>query len=830
VIGTSLGPYKIIEQLGAGGMGVLLQDFRYAARSLRNTPGFTAVAVLTLAFGIGATTAIFSLVYGVMLRPLPFPQPDQLVDVWELPDRTDPDQMHLVSPPNFIDFREQSETFEGFAAFVFRFVNVTGGDAPERLDGLMVSPNFFDVLGVEAIQGRTFVLDGDAAAQPTVVLGQGLWQRRYGSDPTIIGEQISLDGVSHTVVGVVPSSVRSSTFWKTELWLRAPRGIPNPNFIGDDDDDFLTRRGSTALFVFGRIKPAVTLQQARAEMDTIAQRLADEYPDTNAGKGVRLVPLSEVGDARQDLLVLFGAVTFVLLIACANVANLILARAAGRERELAVRTALGAGRSRLIRQLLAESVILSVLGGALGVLLASWSMDSLLALNPDTLPRQQELGVDRWVLGFTLLLSMLTALGSGLAPALHASRSDLRASLAQGRRGSRGQTRQGLQRSLVVAQIALALVLLVGAGLLGRTFLALQRVAPGFESQGVLVLSVFLPESRYAGDTQLTAFYTEVVERLASVPGVRSATAVSMSVPFRGMGMTGDFSIEGRPPLPSGEKHQAILRGISPSYFRTMGIPILSGRSFVPADEAAARKVAVINQTMSRRFWPNESPLGRRFGGEDDWAEIVGVVGDVKNDGLEREPRPQTYFPLALFPLRYVDLVVKTGSDPVRLAEAVRTAVRAVDADLPVIAVQPLDRIVGQSVADRRFNTLVLAVFAGLAIVLAAVGVYALMAHSVSQRTSELGIRIALGARTADVYAVVLREGLVLSLLGAAIGTAGAFWITRLLGSELYGVTASDPLTFAAGVVGLVSVALLACYIPARRATKVDPLVALRAE
>ncbi len=823
MIGTSLGPYKIIEQLGAGGMGVLLQDFRYAARSLRNTLGFTAVAVLTLAFGIGATTAIFSLVYGVMLRPLPFPQPDQLVDVWELPDRTDPDQMHLVSPPNFIDFRAQSDTFEGFAAFVFRFVNVTGGDAPERLDGLVVSPNFFDVLGVEAIQGRTFVLDGDSVTQPTVVLGQGLWQRRYGSDPTIIGEQISLDGVSHTVVGVVPSSVRSSsTFWKTELWLRALREIPEQNFIGDADADFMTGRGATALFVFGRIKPAVTLQQARAEMDTIAQRLAEEYPDTNAGKGVRLVPLSEVGDARQDLLVLFGAVTFVLLIACANVANLILARAAGRERELAVRTALGAGRSRLIRQLLAESVILSVLGGALGVLLASWSMDSLLALNPDTLPRQQELGVDRWVLGFTLLLSMLTALGSGLAPALHASRSDLRASLAQGSRGSRGQTRRGLQRSLVVAQIALALVLLVGAGLLGRTFLALQRVAPGFESQGVLVLSVFLPESRYAGDTQLTAFYTEVVERLALVPGVRSATAAT-SVPFRAENMSFNGEL-------AGEEYQGILRGISPSYFRTMGIPILSGRSFVPRDEAADPVVVVINQTMSRLFSPNESPLGRRFGGEDDRSEVVGVVGDVKNDGLEREPRPQAYFPLALIPLRYVDLVVKTGSDPVRLAEAVRTAVRAVDADLPIIAVQTLDQIVGQSVADRQFNTLVLVVFAGLAIVLAAVGIYALMAHSVSQRTSELGIRIALGARTADVYAVVLREGLVLSLLGAAIGTAGAFWITRLLGSELYGVTAADPLTFAAGAVGLVGVAVLACYIPARRATKVDPVVALRAE
>ncbi len=813
-------------------MSSLLQDLRYAVRNLGKAPGFAGVAVLTLALGIGATTAIFSLVYGVMLRPLPFPQPDQLVTVWELPDPADPDQLRLVSPANLTDFREQSDSFEALAAMVVRVVNLTGRGEPERLTGLVVSPNFFEVLGVGATLGRVFLPDRDATTQPTVVLSRGLWQRRFGSDPAIIGQALSLDGVSHTVVGVVPPSVRSGMgqmFDQMELWLRAPRGIPEPNFMGEVDEDYLTARHAASLFVIGRLNPAVTIQRARAEMDTIAQRLADEYPDTNAGRGVRVDPLSDVGNTRQELLVLFGAVTFVLLMACANVANLVLARAAGRERELAIRTALGAGRSRLIRQLLAESVILSLLGGGLGLLLASWGIDGLLAFSPDTLPRQQEIGVDRWVLGFALVISLLTALGFGLAPAFHASRPDLRDSLAEGSRASRGRSRRRLQRSLVVAESALSLVLLVGAGLLVRTFLELQRVAPGFESQGVLVLSVFLPASRYAGDAQLVAFYPEVVERLASLPGVRSASAVS-SVPFSNLALDGRFTIEGRlPPLP-GEELQATVRLTSPSYFRTMGIPVLSGRSFIPRDEADARKVAVINQTTSRRFWPNESPLGHRIGGEGGWFEIVGVVGDVKNDGLENEPRPEVYFPQPVFPPRYTDLVVKTGSDPLRLAEAVRSAIRAVDADLPVTAIQTMDQIVGQSVADRRFNMLLLAVFAGLAVVLAAVGIYALMAHSVSQRTRELGIRIALGARTPDVYTLVVKEGLVLSLLGVSIGAAGAFWITRLLASELYGVTATDPATFATVAVGLVGVALLACYLPARRATKVEPMVALRSE
>ena len=619
-----------------------------------------------------------------------------------------------------------------------------------------------------------------------MVLSHGLWQRRFGSDPAIIGQALALDGESHTVVGVVPTWVSSGLgppFDDTDLWLRAIRHVPEPpDFAGDRDADVLTNRGAQMLFVIGRLAAAATLSDARAEMATIAQRLADQYPDTNEGKGVRVNPLN-VGDTRQDLLVLFGAVAFVLLIACANVANLVLARAAGREREWAVRSALGAGRPRLVRQLLAESVVLSLLGGGLAVLLALWGVDGLLALNPDTLPRQQELGIDRWVLAFTLMLALWAAIGSGLAPALHASSPNCHDSLAEGSRGSRGRSRRRLQRSLVVAEVALAVVLLVGAGLLARTFLELQRVAPGFESQGVLVLSVFLPESRYAGAAQLTAFYADVVERLASLPGVHAATAVS-GVPFGPARSSGQFAVE----------------------------------------------VAVINETMSRRYWPDQSPLGHRIGGGDTWFEIVGVVGDVKNDGLERPPQPEVHVPHHVVALRYADLVVKTGSAPSRFAETVRTALRAVDADLPVMDIRTMDEIVGESVADRRFYMLLLTVFAGLAIGLAAVGIYGLMAHAVSQRTAELGIRMALGASRSDVYRVVLREGLVLSLLGAAIGAAGAFWATRLLASELYGVTATDPLTFATGVVALMGVAVLACYIPARRATKVDPVVALRGE
>jgi putative ABC transport system permease protein len=801
------------------------QDSRYAARQLLKTPGFTAVAVLTLALGIGANTALFSLVYGVLLRPLPYAQPDRIVAVFET------ESGRFVSPANLIDFREQSKSFEALAAALWQFTTLTGKGEPERLHGLVVSPEFFHVLGVQAELGRAFMPDGDSVTQPTVVLSHGLWQRQFRSDPGILGQVLSLNGVSHAVVGVMPPEFYFE-FFEAELWLRAPRGTPEPPIEVDWGRDYMTFRNYPYLYVVGRLESGVTAESAQAEMDTIARRLVAEYPDQNAGLGVSVVPLHEqvVGDIGPALMVLLGAVAFVLLIACANVANLVLARSVSRERELAIRSVLGASRKRLIRQFLTESMILSSLGGGLGLLLAPLGIDALLTFIPENMPRQQEIGVDLWVLGFTLVISFLTALVFGLAPAFRSSRPDLQESLTEGSRATGGRSRRRLQSSLVVAEIALAFVLLIGAGLLMRSFLQLQRVEPGFESQNLLVLTVHLPETQYAGNPQLTEFFRQVLEGINSLPEVRSASAV-LGVPLGKFGGTQSFIIEGRHDPPPRPIPEANLQVVTPEYFRTMSIKILLGRDFTPSDGTEASKVAVINQTMSRRFWPNESPLGKRISIEaEEWIEIVGVVSDVKNSGLESEPKPELHFPQPQFPLRFADLVVKTESDPLRFVGAIRSEVRAVDADIPVYDIKTMAQIVGESVARPRFSTLLLGVFAAVALVLAAVGIYALMAYSVSQRTHEIGIRTALGARAPDVYKLVLGHGALLTLIGLAGGLTAALALTRVLSSFLYGVSARDPLTFVGVCTLLAMVALGASYVPARRAVEVDPLVAIRSE
>jgi putative ABC transport system permease protein len=804
---------------------------------LLKRPGFTIVAVITLALGIGANTAIFSVVNGVLLRALPYPEPQQLLMVWSnrpgLQAQTDLTDSP-VSAADFVDWRNQNQAFAQLAALHTRALNLTDRGEPELLGGIRASANLFSLLGVEARLGRTFLPEEDQPGSRVVLISHGLWQRRFGADPKLVGQTLTLNDESHTVVGILPPDFQFPRRGELPAGYQFPRRVEvylplalTPDQAGN--------RGRHYLAVVGRLKPQVTIRQAQAEMDGLAQRLQQQYPQSNTGKGVRLAALHEqvVGKARPALLVLMGAVGFVLLIACANVANLMLARAGARRKEMAIRAALGAGRGRIIRQLLSESVLLAIVGGGLGWFLALWGVELLLAVGPSNLPRLEEVGLDHGVFIFTLLISLATGLLFGLAPALAASRLDLNEALKEGTRGSAVGGSHHLRRLLVVAEIALSLVLLIGAGLLVRSFSQLLSVDAGIDTRNVLTLDILLPRAKYAGPQQ-TAFFEQVVERVRSLPGVESAGAV-YPLPLSGGQEGAGFSIEGQPPPAPGELRTAGPRWVSPDYFKVMGISMLRGRAITAQDGGDAPRVVVINEAMKRRFWPNEDPLGKRISflttdGTPDWREIVGVVKNIRHTALDSEPQPEMYFPFSQFPLPFMTIVVRTASDPLSLVPAARNQVMAVDKDQPISNIHTMEELLAISVSQRRFNMLLLITFAVVALALASVGIYGVMSYTVAERTHEIGLRMALGAQRRDVIRLVISQGMMLAGIGVGIGLVCAFAMTRMMSSLLFGVGATDPLTYALIAALLSSVALLACYLPARRATKVDPMVALRYE
>jgi putative ABC transport system permease protein len=726
----------------------------------------------------------------------------------------------------FSDVRAQSREFEHVVAYSGAGAALTGGDKPEQLEGVVASGDFFAVLGARPALGRVFTAEDERPDSRVVVISHGLWERRFGSDPRLAGQSVMLDGVSTTIVGVMPKGFKYPLDEaKVDYWSPL-----------DPQSDLNKERGAGYLNVVGRLRRGATLQQAQGELEAIAGRLGEQYPRQSGGRGVNLVALHEdlVGNIRTALFVLLGAVGFVLLIACANVANLTLARAASRQREVAIRTALGASRWRIVRQLITESLLLALTGGALGLLLALWGVDLLVASIPEGVPRVGEIGLDPRVLGFTAAVSILTGVVFGLVPALQASKTDLHGGLKEGSRGSTEGGRRSRARSiLVVVEVALSLVLLVSGGLLMRSFVSLINVEPGFDPKGVLTANVGLPGAKYGEEVRQTEFFRQTLERVAAVPGVRHAGAVD-PLPLSNSMMQNGLTFEGRPAPPPGERPTTNTRIITPDYIRAMGIPVLRGRAFDGRDVKDAPKVLLINEAFARKYFPGEDPLGKRVEvtvAPDMLGEIVGVVGDVKHRSLDREPDPECYVSFEQVPTSFMTLVVRTESnDPAALTASLREAVRQVDADIPLADVRTMEQVVSNSVAQRRFNTLLLGVFAALALVLSAVGIFGVVNYSVTQRTHEIGIRMALGAQTRDVLRMVVGQGMRLVLVGVAVGLAAAFALTRVMSSLLYGVSATDPVTFFGVALVLAAVALAACLIPARRAMKVDPMVALRYE
>ncbi|MGH9852315.1 MAG: ABC transporter permease [Blastocatellia bacterium] len=809
-------------------MQTFWQDLRFGARTLLKNPGFTAIAIITLSLGIGANTAIFSVANAALLRPLPYQNPDELVMVWETAPKLGFPH-NDVAPANFIDWRDQNQVFAHIAAFGAASLSLTGRGEPERIEGERVSASLFPLLGVAPALGRVFTEQEDhAEAQRVIVLSHGLWQRRFGGDPGIVGQSLTLDNRPYTVVGVMPAHFRFPGR-EQEFWT--PMAFAPEEAAG---------RGDHYLSVVARLKPGVSRQQAQAEMEAIAARLQQQYPRTNTDQGVALVPLREefAGAIRKPLLILLGVVGFVLLIACANVTNLLLARATSRQKELTIRAALGASRLRLIRQLLTESILLALSGGAVGALLAIWGVDLLETLTPENLAQARGVVVDGRVLAFSAIISLLTGVVFGLAPALQVSRLNLTEALKEGGRsgvGSVGGSR--LRGALVVGEIALSLVLLTGAGLMIKSFYRLTSVDPGFQPDKTLTMRMQLSGEKYGNPVKRRAFYDQMLQQVQSLPGVQQAGVITQ-LPLTTQGLSFSFSLEGQPPMPSANLPQAAFRVISQDYFRAMGIPLLGGRSFTPQDTADAQAVIVINRTMAERFWSGQEALGKRFkiGSSDSqnpWMVVVGVVGDVRQSSLDQALKPEMYVS-HLQDRRFFaiprDLVVRTVSDPLAMAATVRAEIWKLDKDLPLFRVRTMEQILSASVAGQRFNMLLLAVFAALAMLLAAVGIYGLMSYATAQRTREIGVRLALGARASDVLRLVMKQGLILTISGVAVGLAGAFALTRVMTGLLFGVSATDPVTFTLIAALLTLVALVACWIPARRATKVDPMIALRCE
>ncbi len=816
-------------------MDTLRQDIRYAARKLVRTPGFTVIAVATLALAIGATTAAFSIVNGVLLKPLPFRDADQVVVVGSTNLEH---KLQSMSAPDFIDYRGRTHSFLGMAAVqAGNSANLSvSGATPVRLNSAAVGARFFELLGVPMRLGRGFLVNEDATgAERVTVISEKLWRNTFAAEPAVLGRVISLNGEDYKVIGVAPSSLtypREPDLWtpfKLEPWMTDPEN-----------------RGAHFLGAIGRIKPGISFDVAKRDMMTIGEQLRAEYPrsNTNFGGSIEEIQTVLVGDVRNVLFTLLGATGFVLLIACANVANLLLVRASGRETEMAVRTALGAGRGRIIRQLITESVMLSAIGAVLGAALASWAVDAIVAFGPRGLPRLHDIAVDGRVLLFAAGLAVLTGVIFGLVPAIHAARAELGQMLKDAVRGS--SSKRGARRTrnaLVVTEMALAVVLLVGAGLLIRSLANLVRVNPGFRPEHVVSFDVSLPSVKYPNDRDVRAFSNSVRDRLSALPGTQSV-AVAFSRPMEPHAMRTSFDIDGQPPAPADKRMLTDVHPVSWNFFTSMGIPLLRGWAFSPAEENfGVPQVVVVSESFAKKYFPNENAIGKRItlGITHDTAanvksevtargEIIGIVGDVKQRGLASEVSPTTYLGWGTFPISDMAVLVRSTADVATLSAAIRENVRAVDPAMPVYELQTMEDVVSESVAQPRFYTTLLTAFGGLALLLAALGIYGVISYSVAQRTRELGIRIALGATHDRVLRLVLGQGVGLSVLGVAIGIAGALWLVHLLATLLYGVQATDKLTFASVAALLVGIASLASYVPARRAARVDPVIAMRAD
>jgi putative ABC transport system permease protein len=806
------------------------QDIRYGFRMLIKRPSFTIIVVLTMALGIAANTTIFSAVDAVLLNPLPYQDPDRLVAVWETNRQLSPQMWdrNEVAMGNFRDWRSQNQVFDQLGSLVYADVNLTGPGEPERIKSCVVTTNFFQVLGIQPMIGRSFLPEEEKPGSPRVViLSSGLWERLLGSDPNLTNKSLTLNGNPVAVIGVMPPGfdLQFPTNTRVDMWL--PLRIDPAN----------VDRNNHYLYALARLKPGISRDRAQSEMNLIATQLQQQYPETNAQKGVSIVSLRKqlVGKVESYLYLLFGAVVFVLMIACANVAGLLLARVTARHKEVAVRIALGATRWRIIRQLLTESIILSVLSGLLGLLFAYAGIKLLVALTPPDVPRLHEIGLHIPVFLWTLVISIVTGVLFGLAPALQASRPDLNDALKKSAgRNQGGFQRGGLRNPLIVSEVAVALLLSVGAGLMIRSFMRLQQVSPGFEANNLLTMNIALPRQKYREPQQANAFFDQLAERIKTVPGVKSVGGVD-PLPFSNSNATTGFVVEGAPAVPLADRPDVGERAVTATYFETMGIPVLKGRSFTAQDRDNTPHVIIVNEALASRYWPNQDVIGKRLGFEEDpskqsWREIVGVVGNVKHQGLEAEAKPEVYLPYQQLSRNFMSVVVRTSSDPVSMIPAVRSQVFTIDKDQPAFDIMTMDQRLAKSVATSRFVMLLLGTFSVLALGLAALGLYGAMAYLVTQRTQEIGLRMALGASRMDVFKLVVGKGMRLALIGMAIGLVASLALTRLMRSLLFDVTPTDVLTFVLVSVVLLTVALLACYIPARRATNVDPLTSLRYE
>jgi len=807
---------------GDGLMRTLLWDIRYAFRMMRKAPSFTAVVIITLALGIGANTAIFSVIRGVLLRPLPWPDADRLVRVWESnPARGFP--FFSVAPPNFADWRAQSTSFDYLCNYRNSSFTLTGNGEPERLTGARVSHDFFAMLGVPPVAGRFFRPEEDADGQGFVaVISEGLWQRRFNGDPNVVGRAVTLDGSAFTIIGVAPAVVTIPNK-RTEIW--APAAF--------NAQTLTQARGAHYIAVIGRLKPNVSLAQAEGEMKGVAARLEKQYPASNTGWTARMLTVYEttVGDIRTSLLTLFGAVSFVLLIACANVANLMLVRASARQREIAIQAALGAGRGRVVRQLLTESVLLALTGSAAGLALANWGVRALQQIGPRVgIPRAWEITLDPGVLLFTLGLALATGILFGIFPVVQMFRQDVYEALKDGGRTSTGQARQRMRNSLVVAEVALSLMLLVGAGLFIRSIGMLRGVELGMKTDGLLTMQVLLPRAAYPGNPDYVRFSQSALEHLKAIPGVESVAGAS-NLPLSGDNESYSFGVAGAPD--SSNAPSVDYAVVTQDFFSTAGIQLLSGRTFGPQDVETAQRVVVINRAMAQRFYPGQNPLGKQIQIGRNYSvvrEIIGVVGDIRNNSIGEAPGNQAYELFQQAPDDGLNFLVRTSLDPESLSAAARTAIWAVDKNLVVGRMASMNRVVNSNFAQPMFRTVLLSVFSLIAVVLAAVGLYGVMSYAVERRTHEIGVRMALGAGQRDILKLILWHGLLLASLGVALGAVGAFWLVETLRTLLYEVKPRDPVAFATAAALLIAIALLACWVPARRAARVDPLVALRYE
>ncbi len=806
-------------------MDSLLRDLKFSARSLLKRPALTLIAIVTLAIGIGANSAIFSTINALLLKPLPFPDPEHIVAIWEkVPSRGV--VRNEVALANYLDWKTQNGTLDQVGLIRWWSTNLTGADSPERVQGFLVTANFLEIAGVKPMLGRGFSPEQNQPGQDAVaLLTYNLWQRRFGADPNIVEKTILTNGITRTVIGVMPPEFN----YPKGAEIYAPIAMT---------PELARSRDSHSYWGIGRLKPGVSLPAAQADLDQIAGRLEQQFPDTNTGRGVVIYPVLEdtVRMYSTALWVMMAAVGFVLLIGCANVANLMLARATGRQREIALRAALGASRFRIIRQLLTESVLLGMAGGVLGVLIAYWGVDAIRTGNPGEAARYapgwSHLGINFPVLAFTLLISVLSGLLFGLAPAWQLSKPDLSSSLKEGGRQATSSSRR-LRGLLVVSEVALSLMLLVSAGLMLRSFLRLVGTDPGFNADSLLTMNLILPGAKYKEEPQRGAFYSELVSRVSAMPGVESAAAVNY-LPLGGSNSSDAFLVEGIPEPPHGQDFIGRYRVCTPDYFRTMGIPVLKGRGFTDQDRAGAPPVIIVNETLARKYWRNQDAVGKRmrFTGPIDrspWIQVVGVVKDVKHE-LNLPVTEEYYLPHAQDSWGAMVVVAKTRVEPVTLAAAIRQEVAAIDKDQPVFDVRTMREVRAISLALYSFSSVMLTIFGGVALLLAAIGIYGVMFYAVTQRTQEIGIRMALGARAMDVVKLVVKNGMSLALIGVAVGLAGAYALTRLLASLLVDVTPTDAVTFSIVTALLLLIALVACYLPARRATKVDPLVALRYE